>query len=384
MYNLNNKTIWEIFVNYFNNHDNSSSQELIEYSNDSIVLINHLNAIEAFNPLAETEFGYNREEVIGWPIDVLFEESINSKIRLTIDDLNRISSERTLRAMRKDGSVFAIDLILTKITLNTHLYHLAIIKDITMRHQLEELERKQLILEAESNAKNDYISILSHELRTPVASIQGALGLLSISPDTPDKMKELYQVAYRNTERLGKIINVLLELDKLRDGTHVKLSDTVLIPVIKEAIAISKCVAENKQIRFIEHYPDHDIHVLSDQDKLVQVCINLLSNAIKSSPSGEEVTVSIEVLSNKVRVSVEDRGSGIPNEFGPKLFTAFSQADKSDTKQDGLGLGLHLSRRIIDLFGGTIGFIPKTDIGSVFYFELPLASAKVPEKEKIS
>jgi PAS domain S-box-containing protein len=383
MNDLNSKTIWDRFVNYFNNHAHSRSQELIESSNHSIVLINHLNAIEAFNPLAETEFGYNREEVIGWPIDVLFEESVNSKVRLTIEDLNRISTERTLKAMRKNGSVFSIDLILTQITFNNHSYYLAIIKDVSIRLQLEEIKQKQLILEAESNAKNDYISILSHELRTPVTSIQGALGLLSISPDTPDKMKELYQVAYRNTERLGKIINVLLDLDKLRDGMHVKLSDTVLIPVIKEAIAISKCVAQEKQIRFIEQYPDQDIHVLSDQDKLVQVCINLLSNAIKSSPAGETVIVSLDILPDKVRVSIEDRGSGVPDSFRPKLFSPFSQSNQSDTKQDGLGLGLHLSRRIIDLFGGTIGFVPKADRGSVFYFELPLAFVKVPEKEKV-
>lgn len=361
------KSLWDTIKSYFKAHRFYDPQFLIDSSSDIIILIKD-NRIEGFNRVASQEFGFSQEEILGLPIDVIFEESSIEK--LSLNELRAIGEDRPLKAIRKNGTVFSVHLILSEFTFDETIFYVGFV-----HHNLNEKNSRER-QEDEDNAKADYISILSHELRTPIAAIQGALGILAHSKDFSEKHLELLKIAYRNTERLGKIVNLLLDLDMLKDSKHIVLADTVLIPLLKESIALSRSSAEKKNVIIIENYPANEVRVLSDYDKLMHVCLNLLSNAIKSSPSGEKILVSLEVFSDKVRVSIEDRGDGIPENFRPKLFNSFTQAIHGDKKQEGLGLGLHLSQKIIDLFGGTIGFVPGKEKGTIFYFELPVSGKR--------
>jgi signal transduction histidine kinase len=250
------------------------------------------------------------------------------------------------------------------------------------KEEAEALRQKNIRMEAEAKAKSEYISILSHELKTPLTAIQGSLGIL-LSEDLPERPKELLSIAYRNTERLGNIIKAVLDVERFQEGKF-KIESKIIsvVPLLKEAIATSQFLAQKKNIYIIDEVPLDDVCVFSDYNRLFQVCLNLLSNAIKFSYFEGKVTVSMEVTENRVIVYVKDEGCGVPEYFRSQLFMPFSQASQGDMKAEGVGLGLHISKKIIDLFGGKIGCDSIEGQGAIFYFELPKYSEGVTHDAK--
>jgi len=223
--------------------------------------------------------------------------------------------------------------------------------------------------------KSEFVSTVSHELRTPLTSIRGSLGLISggVAGQLPDAVKTLVGIAKSNCERLIRLINDILDIEKIESGKMtLDLQVLELKPLLEQALAANEGYGTSKNVTLTLDFPDEELMVRADGDRLTQVVTNLLSNAMKFSPENGVVEIHVARNGTSVRVEVRDHGPGIPEEFRKRIFQKFSQADSSDTRQKGgTGLGLNISRAIVERLGGTIGFETRTGEGTTFYFELP-------------
>ncbi len=223
--------------------------------------------------------------------------------------------------------------------------------------------------------KSEFVSTVSHELRTPLTSIRGSLGLVSggVAGELPERAKSLVGIAKTNCERLIRLINDILDSEKIESGKMTfELQAQELEPLMEQAIAANEGFAQQHGVTLALHKAAGAVRVCVDSDRLIQVVTNLLSNAIKYSPTRGTVNVVISNLANRVRVEIADRGPGIPEEFRKRIFQKFSQADSSDTRQKGgTGLGLSISKAIVERMDGSIGFSSESNKGTTFFFELP-------------
>jgi PAS domain S-box-containing protein len=225
--------------------------------------------------------------------------------------------------------------------------------------------------------KNEFVSTVSHELRTPLTSIRASLGLIAggVTGLLPDKARELLQIATENCDRLVRLVNDILDTEKMLSGRiAMSLQDVDLKDLVARSIRENEAFATARGVRveFEPSAPETRVH--ADPDRIVQVVTNLLSNASKFSPSEAVVDVRLENVGKAARLNVSDRGPGVPAEFQARLFEPFAQLDASHLHgAGGTGLGLSICKGIVERLGGKIGFTPREGGGSTFYFELPLA-----------
>ena len=241
--------------------------------------------------------------------------------------------------------------------------HVLTYTDITERKQVDRM-------------KDEFLSTVSHELRTPLTSITGALGLLGAGAGgaLDDKAKHLIGIAHKNAERLIRLINDLLDIGKIEAGkVEFRMQRIALSAFLRQAVEQHRPYADGFGVT-MELQAGEDVAVSADPDRLLQAVGNLLSNAIKFSPRGQTVTVTLDVQRGCARITVADRGPGIPEEFRARIFQRFAQADSSSRRRhEGTGLGLSITRSIVERHGGHIGFETEVGRGSVFHIDLPLA-----------
>jgi hypothetical protein len=229
--------------------------------------------------------------------------------------------------------------------------------------------------------KDEFLATVSHELRTPLTSILGALGLLAAGAGgpLPDRALELAHIAKRNGDRLSRLIDDVLDLTKL-EGNRMPLNlrPTDLAPLIHEAVKANTGYAERSHVTL--RFEDDQLtgRAQVDPDRFLQIMANLLSNAIKHSPKGKVVRIGLGGSHAQLRVTVVDEGPGIDPAFRKKLFEKFSQADSSDRRAiGGTGLGLYISRILVEKMGGAIHAESGAAGGSTFSVTLPrLAQAQ--------
>jgi signal transduction histidine kinase len=253
------------------------------------------------------------------------------------------------------------------------LYFISQIEDISARREVDRM-------------KSEFLSTVSHELRTPLTSIRGALGLIDAGAlgVLPEKAQGMVEIAHHNSQRLVRIINDILDVEKIESGKlEMQIESVPLAAFLEQAAAVHVSYGAKHVVRFIIEPPGAGVSVLANPHRLMQVMANLLSNAAKFSPPGAEVRVrAIEQIA-RVRIEVTDRGTGIPEAFRARVFEKFAQADSSTSRQfHGTGLGLSISRELIKAMHGTIGFDTVTGEGTTFYFELPRAgeSLQLPRR----
>jgi len=240
---------------------------------------------------------------------------------------------------------------------------LGIVQDITERKKVETL-------------KNEFVSVVSHELRTPLTSIVGSLGLIKglYKEAMPDEMGSMVNIAHDNSERLVRLINDILDIEKIESGRmEFDLEPLDLSLLLKKALLANQGYAEKYGVKLEVTRDPGEVMVLGDHDKIMQVMANLISNAAKFSPSGDRVEVELEKNGEMARVSVIDHGAGIPPNFQSRVFEKFMQADSTDTrKKGGTGLGLSICKSIVESHQGQIAFETQPGRGTRFFFDLPL------------
>jgi signal transduction histidine kinase len=231
-------------------------------------------------------------------------------------------------------------------------------------------ERKRL-----ERLKDEFVSTVSHELRTPLTSISGSLGLLmgNAAGSLPKPMARLLAIAHTNSQRLVRLVDDILDIEKMQAGGMVfNFSRVDVRPLVAQAIAANRGFAEGYGVRVRLEAARAGADVRADPDRLLQVVTNLLSNAIKFSPADHEVVVAIEKGADTVRLTVRDHGPGIPVDFKPLIFEKFAQADAGDARQKGgTGLGLSIVKQIVDRLGGEVGFADAPGGGTIFHVQLP-------------
>jgi PAS domain S-box-containing protein len=350
------------------------SRLLIEATKDyAIIMLDPQGFITTWNTGAEYIMGYKTQEIIGEHFSCFYTlEAIAAKrpVQELTDALQMGRYEEEGIRVRKNGEKFWANSILTPLYNDQRqlMGFGKITRDLTERKKIE-------------NIKDEFISVVSHELRTPLTSIQGALGLLlgGAVGRFNDKAKKLLNIAESNCGRLVRLVNDILDIQKIEAGKMVfDLKPLLLQKVITEAITANQMYAEKYGVSIHFDKGPVGIHVNADPGRLVQVITNLISNAVKFSDIGGVVTLSVIQYDHKVRVNVIDTGRGIAPEFHCKIFEKFSQADASNTrKEGGSGLGLTISKAIIERLGGELAFISKVGEGSNFYFDLPIWHAKM-------
>lgn len=233
--------------------------------------------------------------------------------------------------------------------------------------------------------KAEFVSTVSHELRSPLTSIKGSMGLLlsNAAGELPEKARGLLEIAHRNAERLVLIINDILDLEKIvAGGMEFERVPTDLSDLINEAVLSSSINSQRFDVTIETVGTEKPVEVHTDPNRTIQVLTNLLSNACKFSRPNGKIIVSLTQQQGRLRVSVKDHGQGIPARDKHKIFERFADMTNSDrASKGGTGLGLSICKAIVENMGGDIGFESQEGVGTTFYFCLPKEEAVVYHTE---
>lgn len=339
---------------------------IIESSTDAVMSKSLEGVVTSWNPAAEKMFGYSENEMIGQPMAVIIPKELANEELLILEKIRHgeyIEHFETKRR-RKNGDLLPISLTISPIKDKAGAIIGAsnIARDVSDRIRVERM-------------KTEFISTVSHELRTPLTSIRGALGLIAggVVGELPAQAKALVDIAHKNSERLILLVNDILDMEKIASGKmNFNLQSVELAPLIEQALAANRAYAEQFKVSYEFERAQAVPLAQLDVDRFMQVLANFLSNAAKFSPAGGVVSVAVQTREHYVRVSVTDRGQGIPADFYSKIFQKFSQADSSDTRsKGGTGLGLSITKALVERMGGQIGFASKSGVGTTFFAEFP-------------
>jgi PAS domain S-box-containing protein len=353
---------------------------IVDSSDDAIVSKDLNGIVTSWNPAAEAMFGYSRAEMLGQSIRRLIpddrqqeEDEVLSRIRRG----DRVDHYETIRR-RKDGTLFPVSLTVSPIRSQdgTVVGASKIARDITDRKRAE--EERQRLLELARDAgrlKDEFLATLSHELRTPLNAIVGYIRMMQSGLLIGEKQTRAIDTVARNVTSLTQIVEDVLDVSRIISGkVRLEMQRVDLAAVVQAAEATVRPAADAKGVRF-EIIIDPGAQTVSgDPERLQQILWNLFSNAVKFTDRGGRVEVRLERVHSHVEVTVSDTGVGIAAEFLPHVFERFRQADAAITRSHGgLGLGLAITRHLVELQGGRI-FAASAGLGkgSTFRIELPI------------
>jgi PAS domain S-box-containing protein len=350
------------------NSANETCRLAVEACPNGMLMTDDTGTIVLANAEIERLFGYHRDELIGRPIELLLPERMrdaHAQRRRPYSrrpDIRRLGLGRNLLGRRKDGNEVPVEIGLFPVRNGGDLMVLAVVVDIGERRRMDRLE-------------DEFVSTVSHELRTPLTSIAGSLGLLigGAAGTLPEPAARLIRIAQSNSQRLVRLINDILDIEKIESG-QIPFNFTRLDArsLAEQVIEANRGFADGFRVRIRMKAGASAGEVYADADRLAQVITNLLSNAIKFSPPEAEVEVAIDEHDETVRITVRDHGNGIPKKFRSHIFEKFAQADSADARRKvGTGLGLSIVRQIVTRLGGTVGFDDAIGGGTVFYVDLP-------------
>jgi two-component system CheB/CheR fusion protein len=363
-------------------------RSVVNHVVDGIISIDEHGTVKTFNPAAERIFGYAADEAIGRNVCMLMPEPDRGRHDAYIANYLRtghakiIGTGREVLGRRKDGSTFPMELAVSEFHIEDRRYFTGIVRDITERKQLEsELrERVEELAEADRQ-KNEFLAMLAHELRNPLAPMRNALYLLK-SPKSDEASRERAgDILDRQMQHIVRLVDDLLDVSRIvRGKIELRREIIDLAEAVSHGVETSQPVIEAMGHELLLSFPEQAVWVDGDLVRLGQVVANLLTNAAKytSEPGTIEVTVSRD--QDDAVISVRDAGIGIPPEMLPRVFDLFVQADRSLARsQGGLGIGLTLVRRLVALHAGSVtAHSEGLGRGSEFIVRLPASPAPKP------
>ena len=346
--------------------------------------------VQVFNDGAELMLGYKADEVVGKVGFTIFHnpQEINAFTKsFSLTGLNAVASQlsgeeaREWTYIRKDGSRFPVELTVTtrRDSQGRVIGFLGVGIDISDRKKAEDaLKLAKEEAEKTLAIKNEFTSTVSHELRTPLAISKQALSLMlreKVGALTK-KQKEIAVMADSNLDRLGILINDILDIQRLEAGRlELKKEDVEIVGIVRENCKAWELAAKGQKIHLSAATPDHSVILKIDPLRFIQILSNLINNAIKFTPEDGRVDIAVSEAAEAVRFSVTDTGTGIAQEDIPKLFQKFKQIGRvSGAGAKGTGLGLSIAKSLVELHGGKISVESQLGKGSVFSFTIPKVS----------
>lgn len=343
---------------------------IIESAHDAFIGMDLDGIVTDWNTQAERMFGWRRHEAIGHPLAALvLPQRYHESLRRAIHEfrttgmtaaLNR-RVERTV--LTRQGEEFAIEMTAGIAGIGERSFFSIFLHDISLRKRVDQM-------------KNELVATVSHELRTPLTSMRASLSLLQSGAAGPidGEVAELVEIAHRHCERLVRLVSDMLDVEKIESGrlsAHPK--PQALGPIVVDAMGAMRVQAHDAQVQLrAACAPGLDaVEADVDRDRITQVLMNLLSNALKYSPLQGVVDVLIERGAGGVRITVADRGPGIPAAFRERIFQRFAQADPGSDRKASSGLGLAISRQILVEHGGELWFEDRVGGGTCFHADLP-------------
>jgi PAS domain S-box-containing protein len=353
------------------------SDSILESVGDGIYCIDLDGQVTVVNAAAAQMLGYRQEEMLGRVMHNLVHhtrvdgtpyESDESPIRKSLFNFGtaRVTDEIF---WRKDGTSFPVEyvarpLIDTNTSETGEPRAIGVVVAFTDTTERRALDRM----------KDEFISTVSHELRTPLTSLRGALGLLAggALEKRPEKANQMLEIAINNTDRLVRLVNDILDLERISSGkSELHSTMTSAEDLLRKAVSAQEAVTPKPTARIF--YEAKGVSVWADPDRILQALDSLLSNAIKFSPPDGEIHLTARMLDDQeALIEVSDKGQGIAEDKLEHIFERFQQGDASDTRTlGGTGLGLAICRTIVNQHGGRIWATSIPGKGTTFHFTLP-------------
>jgi PAS domain S-box-containing protein len=372
-------------------HAESSLRAIIDTAVDAIITVNGLGVVERANPAVMAMFGYLPQELVGHNVRMLFADPVSKHSSLVLAEDVAPSGgalqacAREILGRRRDGATFHVEVTLSEFQVLGETKFTGILRDISERKRIEE-ELRDLSATAEraNMAKTEFLANMSHEIRTPMNAIVGMGELLA---DTPLNAKQLSYVHNLRTagEHLLDVINDVLDVAKIEAGKMTLERAPFTVREMAEDVCDVLATRVPRDVELVCHVGE-DVagEVIGDSIRLRQVVFNLVGNAIKFTKRGEVVldVVRDKSLQNLYHFRVTDTGVGIPADRLEAIFESFTQADNSTTRTyGGTGLGLTISKAIVEKMGGKLEVSSRVGSGSTFSFSLELEPGEAAQEE---
>ena len=375
-------------------------RELLEAAPDAIIEIDREGRVVLMNVVAEKTFGYKREELLGQQMDVLLPEHLRAghwrhRAGYWARPVTRpMGMELNLLGRRKNGSTFPVEISLSPVHSEEGLRVTAVIRDITDRKLVEdrlralreeytrELELRNEEIERANRMKSEFLANMSHELRTPLHTVIGFSELLmeEMKGGLNTDQRRFIGHILKDANHLLALINEVLDISKIEAG-KLKLTREALDLgiVLEDALGSIRPACATKGID-VQSAVTLVGPVLADRLRLKQILYNLLSNAVKFTPGGGAILVDVREQEGFAQVTVSDTGIGIPAEEHAAIFDTFHQVGAASTgTREGTGLGLPITKRLVEQHGGRVWLESEPGRGSRFSFTIPLAPEKGQE-----
>lgn len=356
---------------------------LLEAVPDAVVIVDGNGFIIEINRQAENLFGFRRDELVGGLVEVLMPERfrcshvVQRDIYAADPQPRAMGRERELIGLRKDGHEFPIDVLLRPLPTSAGILVASSIRDMTPHRQLEnELRERTRELEEADRQKDHFLSAVAHELRSPLAVLTQVAHVLR-SPQAGEADQHLALGALeRQTSLMVRLVEDLLDLSRVRRGKVSLREEKIdLRTVVLAAVEICHPLIVDRKHQLVVAQPPDPVWIAGDATRLAQVVSNLLNNAAKYTPAGGHISLTVVGESKVASIRVRDDGEGIPQEMLSRVFDLFAQVGAPRQHAGGLGIGLALVRRLVDMHGGTVeAFSEGPAKGSEFVVLLPLLS----------
>ncbi len=350
---------------------------IVESSDDAIIGQSLEGLITSWNKGAEKLYGYNADEIVGKSLEVLAPGGHLDELPTILERLKRGETIEHFETERvcKNGSRVDVSLTISPIrdAEGRIIGASKIARDITIRKQ-------------EDRRKNEFLALLAHELRNPLAPLRNGLQVMRLAGDDRQAVEHARMMMERQLQHLVRLVDDLLDVSRITRGKLQLRKERITIDsVVQSAVEVCEALATEQNQKLAVSLPDQPIYVDADKTRLVQALCNLLTNAVKYSERGSQVGLAVVREGSDVVIQVKDAGIGIPPDMLIKVFDLFAQVDWSLEKaQGGLGVGLAIAKRLVELHGGSItAFSEGYGRGSEFVIRLPivLTAAKAQKED---
>ena len=353
--------------------------DIVAISADAIICIDAEQRITLFNEGAERIFGWNADEAIGQPLDILIPERAREQHHVHVERFGesaerarRMGHRQEISGLRKNGEEFPAEAAIAKVKMGDSVVYSVVLRDITEQVELHKRLQRAVF------ARDETVGVVAHDLRNPVSAVKMlSQALLNRADALDDGDTEQLKLIREAAMQMDGLIQDLLDITRVESGRlTIDAQPVATIALLEGALRTLRPLVEEAGIQLVTDFPTSLPKVNADQERIGQVLSNLVGNAIKFGKDGGQIAVTASVSGTEVIVSVSDTGRGITPEHLPHIFDRFWQASHSTMRTRGAGLGLPIAQGIIGAHGGQIRVESTAGEGTTVFFTLPVTSSR--------